>query len=171
MRIVPRPLPDNALLQRYRAAGAHTDCYTIEVTGDVSLGRFISAFYNSPAFRPERVLLGLLLGRKANAADVAALADDSSEHFSAWTVEARDADQLLLCDFQHRTRSWLMVAPGSAPGTTRLHFGSAVTRTGKTRAARLGEGLVFNCLLWFHALYSRALLWSAARGVQSAMRV
>lgn len=167
MRIVPRPLPEAALLQRYRAAGAHTDCYAAEVAGEIPLEVFIGAFYNSWAFRPERVLLGLLLGMKAGPAEVAALAEGRSERFSAWTVEARAADQILLCDYQHRTRSWLMVAPGSTPGTTRLHFGSAVTRTGRTRAARLGEGLVFNGLLWFHALYSRVLLRAAARAVQS----
>jgi len=163
MRIVPRPLPEEALPQRYRAARAHTDCYTAEVPGEISLPAFIAAFYDSQAFRPERVLLGLLLGMKAGAAEVAALAEGRIERFSAWTVEARAADQILLCDYQHRTRSWLMVAPGSTPGTTRLHFGSAVTRTGRTRAARLGEGLMFTGLLWFHALYSRALPWAAAR--------
>lgn len=170
MRIVPRPLPEEALLQRYRVVGAHTDCYTAEVAGEVSLSALIAAFYNSPAFRPERVLLGVLLGMKAGAADVAALAEGRTERFSAWTVEAREADQILLCDFQHRTRSWLMVAPGSAPGTTRLHFGSAVTRTGRTLAARLGEELVFTGLLWFHALYSRVLLGAAARRLQSSTR-
>jgi hypothetical protein len=160
-------LPDTALLQRYRAQGAHTDCYTAEVAGEIALETYITAFYNSRAFRPERALLGLLLGIKAGPAEVAALAEGRAERFSAWSVEGRAADQILLCDYQRRTRSWLMVAPGEAPGTTRLHFGSAVTRTGRTRAARLGEGLVFTGLLWFHALYSRVLQGAAARALQS----
>lgn len=167
MRIVPRPLPEAALLQRYRAAGAFTDCYTAEVAGAVPLAAFVAAFYNSPAFRPERILIGLLLGRRAGPGEVAALAEGRTGQFSAWTVEAREADQLLLRDYQHRTRSWLMVAPGSAPGTTRLHFGSAVTGAGRSAAARRFESVAFGSLLWFHALYSRALLWAAARGVRA----
>lgn len=160
--ITPLPLPEAALLQRYRDAGAHTDCYAAEVAGEVTLQAYLSAFYNSWAFRPERVLLSRLLGMHAGAPEVAALAAGRAERFSAWGVEARTADQILLCDYQHRTRSWLMVAPGSQPGTTRLHFGSAVVRGGQTRAARLGEAALFNGLLWFHALYSRVLLSAAA---------
>jgi hypothetical protein len=164
--IVHQTLPETALLQSYHAAGAHTDCYTVEVPGEVTLEAYLTAFYTSWAFRPERVLLGLLLGKRAGAAEVAALAAGQTERFSAWSVEARAVDQILLCDYQHRTRSWLMVAPGSVPGTTLLHFGSAVTRTGRTRAARLGEAALFNGLLWFHAAYSRVLLWAAVRALR-----
>jgi hypothetical protein len=166
VRIGPGTLPETALLQRYRAAGAHTDCYTAEVAGEVTLEAYLTVFYNSWAFRLERVLLGKLLGMRAGAAEVAALATGQAERFSAWSVEARAADQILLCDYQHRTRSWLMVAPGSVPGTTRLHFGSAVMRGGQTRVARLGEAAIFTGLLWFHALYSRVLLWAAVRALR-----
>lgn len=70
-----------------------------------------------------------------------------------------------MCDFQGRTRSWLMVAPaeGGSAGSTRLYFGSAVV---PARAPRAGTetpdlGWTFRLLLGFHKLYSRALLFSA----------
>lgn len=147
-------LPSDALLERYRTEGGHTDCYVAEVARAVDLGELITAFYTSRAFRPERWLLGTLLGKKANDADVARLAAGQTEQFSAWTVEARRGDEILLCDFQGRTRSWLMVSP--IAGGTRLHFGSAVVP-----AERRADRLVFSALLGFHRWYSRALLRGA----------
>jgi hypothetical protein len=151
-------LPADALLERYRKSGDFTDCRVVEVAGSVSLGELIAAFYNSAAFRPERWLLGLVLGRGANAADVASLAAATTERFAAWTVEARLPNQILLCDFQSKTRSWLMVEP--LPQGTRLWFGSAVV-TSRSRF----DALVFRALLWFHAAYSQVLLRSAAKAL------
>lgn len=154
----PVALPAGALLTSYRDSGAYTDCYAVEVAGSVDLAAYVTAFYNSRAFRPERWLLGWAVNRPAGPADVARLADGTSERFSAWTVEARTAEQLLLCDFQGRTRSWLMVQPLAAG--TRLHFGSAVVPA-RTRR----DAFVFNALLGFHRLYSRLLLGSARKAL------
>ncbi|HCF25560.1 MAG TPA: hypothetical protein DER67_08630 [Novosphingobium sp.] len=151
-------LPPDTLLDRYRADGGHVDCYVADLPGQIDLARLIRAFYTSPAFRPERWLLGVLLGKRADDGAVARLAAGQTERFSAWSVEARGADQILLCDYQGKTRSWLMVKP--LAGGTRLHFGSAVLPT-KARAARL----LFNALLCFHGAYSRALLGSAVRSL------
>lgn len=149
-------LPPGALLERYRTEGGHTDCYIAEVPRAVELGQLITAFYTSGAFRPERWLLGALLGKRADDADVARLAAGHTEHFSAWMVEARGDDQILLCDFQGRTRSWLMVLP--IAGGTRLHFGSAVVPQ-----KRGSDRLVFRALMGFHRLYSRILLRGAIK--------
>jgi hypothetical protein len=151
-------LPADVLLDRYHQSGHFTDCRVVEVAGSVSLGELIAAFYNSAAFRPERWLLGLVLGRGANAADVASLAAGTTERFAAWTVEARLPDQILLCDFQGKTRSWLMVEPLSKG--TRLYFGSAVV-TSRSRF----DAFVFRALLWLHAAYSQVLLRSAAKAL------
>lgn len=167
-KIAPAPLPVGALLASYAEAGAFTDCYATCVDGAVSLERFVAAFYSSPEFRPERVLIGLLMpDRRAGAAEVAAIASGNSTGFSAWTVEARSEDQILLCDFQRRTRSWLMVRPAAGADSTRLYFGSAVVRIGRSAPSRWGEVAAFNGLLWFHKLYSRALLNGAARRLRS----
>ena len=165
--IIARPLPDGALLHSYQLSGAYVDCLTLDVAQEVTLGQFVEAFYTSPMFRPERVILGLLLGMRATDADVAALALGDSARFSAWHVEAREEAQLLLCDFQRRTRSWLMVAAVSAgPGhgaTTRLYFGSAVTVVEAGKARRWAARAAFWLLLGFHKGHARLLLWGTAR--------
>ncbi|MEQ1498237.1 MAG: hypothetical protein ABL914_06220 [Novosphingobium sp.] len=147
-------LPPGALLERYRAGGGHVDCYVAEVPRSVDLGQLITAFYTSRAFRPERWLLGALLGKRAGDDDVAQLASGQAARFSAWTVESRQGDEILLCDFQGRTRSWLMVMP--IEGGTRLHFGSAVVPS-----ASSADRAIFSLLLGFHRFYSRLLLGSA----------
>ena len=151
--------PPEALLDHYRQSGDFTDCRAVDVPRSVSLGQFIAAFYDSLAFRPERWLLGVVLGRGANAADVASLAAGTTQRFAAWTVEARLPEQILLCDFQSKTRSWLMVEP--LPQGTRLWFGSAVV-TSRSRF----DAFVFRALLGFHAAYSHVLLKSAAKALQ-----
>ena len=113
-------LAPGALLEPYRTQGGHTDCYVAEVSRSVDLGQLITAFYTSRAFRPERWLLGALLGTRADDSDVAKLASGQTTRFSAWSVEDRRGDEILLCDFQSRTRSWLKVLP--IEGGTRLHF-------------------------------------------------
>jgi hypothetical protein len=147
-------LPPDTFLERYRVDGGHVDCYVANLPGQIDLARLITAFYTSPAFRPERWLLGVLLGKRADDGDVAMLAAGQVERFSAWSVEARGADQILLCDFQGKTRSWLMVRPQESG--TRVHFGSAVVPA-KSRTDRAA----FSALLWFHRWYSRRLLSSA----------
>lgn len=155
-------LPPGTLLERYRLDGGHVDCYVAEVPQEADLGHLIAAFYSSPAFRPERWLLGALLGKKANDQDAAQLASGKIERFSAWSVEARRDNEILLCDFQGRTRSWLSVLP--IEGGTRLHFGSAVVP-----AKSAPERLTFSLLLGFHRFYSRLLL-SSAVGRMEAVR-
>jgi hypothetical protein len=147
-------LPPGTLLERYRVDGGHVDCYVAQVPRNVNLGQLISAFYNSSAFRPERWLLGAVLGKKAGSNDVAQLAAGQTTHFSAWSVEARRDDEILLCDYQGRTRSWLKVL--AIEGGTRLHFGSAVVP-----AKSMPERQAFSFLMGFHRLYSRLLLGSA----------
>jgi hypothetical protein len=160
--IIPCELPTTAFLRRYVHKGAYTDCYTTQIAARVTLSVYVEAFYTTAVFKVERFILRWLVSKPSSDADVACLAHGQAESFAAWSVEARAPDQLLLCDFQHRTRSWLMVAPlGSNAAVTRLYFGSAVipirTRSGQ---ARLGSS--YTALLGFHKLYSRILL-SAAR--------
>jgi len=151
-------LPTGSLLERYRCEGGYVDCFIAEVGQELTLPGLIEAFYTSRAFRPERWLLGTLLRRRADDDDVRRLAAAEVQQFSAWSVEARTTDQILLCDFQGRTRSWLMVAP--VAGGTRLHFGSAVVP-----ATSRFDQLIFDLLLGFHRWYSRRLLKSAVRNL------
>jgi hypothetical protein len=161
-------LPETALLRRYQDRGAYTDCFSYDVSGAVTLADYITAFYTSAAFRPERFILGMLLHIQSTDEDVGKLANATIERFAAWTVEARDRHQILLCDYQSRTRSWLMVESinGDRAGArTRLYFGTAVTQIDKTPARRAFASFVFWALLWFHKIYSRILIGMAGRRV------
>jgi hypothetical protein len=154
-------LPPDALLNAYRDSGTYTDCLTCDVRGALSLADYITAFYTSPVFRPERLILSILLSMPSTDDDVAGLAAGTKDRFAAWTVERRTDTQILLCDYQSRTRSWLMVAPLGAD-MTRLYFGSAVTQVDETKTGRALAKLAFQTLLWFHKAYAKALISSAA---------
>lgn len=90
--------------------------------------------------------------------DAQRLARAEIDAFAAWTVEGRAPDQLLMCDYLRRTRSWLMVLP--IDGGTRLYFGSAVVPV-RRESGELTLGSTYLSLMGFHKLYSRPLLNSA----------
>ena len=127
---------------------------------------YIEAFYTTALFKLERLVLAVLLSRPSTDLEARRLAAGETERFAAWTVEARDADQILLCDFMGSTRSWLMSVAdmASATATTSLYFGSAIVP--RRGAGRLGIG--FRLMVPLHRLYARALLRSAVRRLASA---
>ena len=159
-RIGPCPLPAGALLSRYREGGAYADCYGVTVAGDVAHARFVEAFYTTWLFKLERAVL-VLVGKPSTDAQAKALASGAADSFAAWRVEARATDQLLLCDYRGRTRSWLMTE--TVAGGTRLYFGSAVVPVVDARTGEARMGPAFAGLLGFHRLYSRALIRAAIR--------
>ncbi|ESQ81826.1 hypothetical protein AEAC466_19885 [Asticcacaulis sp. AC466] len=155
-------LPEGALLAPYRQARAYTDGYVVDLPGTMSLADYIQAFYTSGLFKLERLVLAALVAKPSTDADVVALAVGQSARFAAWTTEARTADQILMCDYQSKTRSWLMCVPKDGGGT-RLYFGSAVVPERILSNGAVYLGLFFHLLLPFHIVYSRALLRAAAR--------
>ena len=162
-------LPPAALLARYRRDGTYTDCYVTEVDARVSHADYVEAFYTTALFKAERLLLALLVARPSTDAQARQLARGQLEGFAAWSVEARAEDQLLMCDFQGRTRSWLMTEAAD-PGRTRLYFGSAVVPVVDRRSGESRLGATYSSLLGFHKLYSRALLRAAARRLVRGMQ-
>lgn len=161
--VSPCPLPEEALLTRYRRAGVYLDCYASHVEADVALPRFVSAFYSTPLFKLERLILRGVLRLPSTDADAVALGLGTRDSFAAWSVEQRRDDQLLLRDLSGRTRSWLMTRPLNIEGkpATQLLFGSAVVPRFNVRHGREGLGWWFRALLGFHRVYSRALLRAA----------
>jgi hypothetical protein len=158
-------LPPGALLAKYQHGRAYADCYVTQIARQVSQAQYVEAFYTTPLFKLERLLLAWLVSKPSTDAQAGQLASGTVDSFAAWSVEDRREDQLLMCDLHGRTRSWLMVVPveGESAGGTRLYFGSAVV---PARIARAGTetpdlGWAFRLLLGFHKLYSRALLFSA----------
>ena len=161
IRVAESDPPDGALLDRYRGGGGYTDCFVAVVPDRVTQTAYIEAFYTTALFKLERFVLALLVSRPSTDDEARRLAAGETDRFAAWTVEAREADQILLCDFMGSTRSWLMsVADPAAPSpTTRLYFGSAVV----PRKGAAGLGVGFRVMVPFHRLYARALLKAAVR--------
>lgn len=165
-KISPCPLPEHALLQRYRQSQAYTDCYSTEIAGTFTQAAFVQAFYTTWIFKLERLILRWTVSKPSTDAQANQLAQDATDTFAAWTVEDRKADQLLLCDMHGRTRSWLMAMPieDNSGARTRLYFGSAVVPQKGNTQAGIGKG--FQLLLGFHQLYSRVLLHAAKNRLQ-----
>jgi len=161
---VQTPLPEEALLSRYRPpkveSGHYTDCFSIMYPGRIDLDAFVTAFYTTPLFRSERLVLRLA-GIRSDDLDIAAMLRGERTGFAAWTVEDQSENQLLMTDLAGRTRSWFMTSPTREYGT-RLYFGSAVI-------ARQRQGLPvsYRLFLGLHRLYSRLLLRAAVRRLRA----
>lgn len=158
--VQPWSLPEHALLQAYKADGSYTDCYILEVDADVAHRDYVRAFYTSRLFKKERFILTWIVRKPSTDAEAELLAVGQTDRFAAWSVEGRTDNQLLLCDYQGRTRSWLMTE-ALPDRRTRLYFGSAVVPEGRGADGKPRFHIAFTLLLWFHRLYSRGLLRSA----------
>ncbi len=161
-------LPQIALLNKYKQQGAYTDCYFIDLPCTVSHAEYVEAFYTTRLFKVERAILSALVAKPSTDRQAKQLAAGEAEHFAAWRVEGRATNQLLLCDFHGRTRSWLMsvVDEIASPGKTRLYFGSAVVPAFDKASGNKSMGFVFHALMGFHRLYSRSLMASAHARLQ-----
>jgi hypothetical protein len=163
-------VPEDALLLTHRGGarperwGKYGDCFAVPVDRVVNLAEFVFAFYSSPVFRIERLILRVLVGVPSSDADARAVADGSAGSFAVWYVGERTATQLLMCDRYERTRSWFRVVPMSGDRTL-LQFGSAVAARGAPTRSESRGGGGFRLLLRFHVLYSQALLHAAKLGV------
>lgn len=167
------PVPANTLLDRYSTNGAYTDCYWTEVPGEISFPEYIFTFYTTPLFKLERSILKLFVAKPSTDIQARQLANGVSKNFAAWYVEDRNEDQMLLCDFIGRTRSWLKVAALSTAGDvgTRLYFGSAVVRECSPKTGKLSLGFGYQALLGYHKVYSVLLLYAAkSRIVRQRLR-
>ena len=162
------PVPADALLNKYSMDGAYVDCYLTEVPGQVSFPEFIFAFYTTALFKLERLILKLAISKPSTDIEASELADGSSSKFAAWHVEDRSENELLMCDFRERTRSWLMVVPLNTVGEprTRLYFGSAVVPVRNSKTEKLSIGFTYEALLGFHRIYSILLLYSAKSSIE-----
>jgi len=167
--IQPAPIPPHALLHKYASLlAAYTDCYTTALPVPISFADYLFAFYTTPLFKLERLILGLSVRKPSTDAEARALANGLRASFAAWTVEARAEDQILMCDVSGRTRSWLLAVPEERG--TRLYFGSAVVPVTNPRTSQASLGPIFNALLGFHKLYSISLLWAASLRLRRLQR-
>ncbi len=166
------PIPVNTMLERYARNGAYVDCYITEISGHISFREYIIAFYTTLLFRLERIILKLVVSKPSTDTQARQLADRTRENFAAWHVEDRSENEMLLCDFVERTRSWLMTVPINAVNGTRtqLYFGSAVVPKRNPKTGELSLGFSYQALLGFHKIYSVLLLYSARLRLQQHIR-
>lgn len=165
------PIPEGALLNTYLKTGTYIDCYVTSVAESESFARYVAAFYTTRVFKMERFILKFAISKPSTDEQATQLGDGSIDSFAAWKVEARNENQLLLCDIQGRTRSWLMVVPEQNSAGTRLYFGSAVVPIKHPRTGKFTLGVGFKALLGFHRLYSKVLLAAAKSQLRKASQV
>ena len=154
-------LPTDALLAKYKLQGARTDCYFIDLPMKVTQADYIEAFYTSKLFKVERFILTHLARRPSNDEQATQLSRGEVDHFAAWSIEQQTPNQLLLCDYLGKTRSWLKSIDSENGKSTRLYFGSAVIPKRSNSGSEAKFGVLFNALGGFHHLYSKALLKAA----------
>jgi hypothetical protein len=162
-------VPNDTMLAKYSIDGTHTDCYTTEIPEQISFAVFVFAFYTTILFELERFILKWTVSKPSTDAQARELADGHIEKFAAWYVEGRSENEILMCDFGGRTRSWLMIEPADSVGNprTRLYFGSAVVPIRNSKTGELSLGFVFRALLGFHRIYSVLLLYSARSRIRN----
>lgn len=160
-RVFTAEPPERSQVQAYRQRGAYTDAYYLDLPFGVTLDDYIEAFYTTPLFKCERLVLALLVAKPSTDSQARALACRESLRFAAWTVEAREPDQILMCDFLSKTRSWLSCQ--ALPGGTRLWFGSVIVPERIYPNGKVWLGFGFHALLGFHKIYSKALLSAAGQ--------
>ncbi|ESQ91088.1 hypothetical protein ABAC460_07285 [Asticcacaulis sp. AC460] len=158
MRVITaKSLPERSLLTTYRNGKAYTDSYSLDLAFEVTLAAYVEAFYTTWLFKLERLVLATLVGRPSRDSQALALARGDVRRFAAWTVEARDHDQILMCDFLAKTKSWLMC------DGKRLWFGTVIVPEAVHSNGEAYLGIGFHALIPFHRLYSKALLRAAAQ--------
>jgi len=160
MQIDETDAPTGSLIYPFSQAEAHyTDAFAAPLSGSVALEDYIAAFYTTPLFKAERLVLGLA-GAKSTDAEAYALARAQRDCFAVWTVEERRPSEILLAERSGHTKSWLAIGEGQ------LWFGSVVVPG--FRRGRLTVGPVFQSLMGAHKVYSRLLLRAAIRKLSKA---
>lgn len=153
-------IPPDCLLKTYDdIPHAYADAYQTQIQGKIKLSDFIIAFFDSPIFKAERVLITLTTISPTFKKDVLDLAEGNTNKFAMWELEQRGENELLLKVRQGRIRTWLAVIPQAH--STKLLFGSAVL----PKSENGDIGWIFRKLTVFHEIYSKILLKSAAKRV------
>lgn len=165
-------IPPNTILSSYLMRDrTYVDCYTTEISGRIAFPEFVFSFYTTLLFKLERFILKWMVSKPSTDAQARQLADGETEKFAAWRVESRSENEILMCDFQERTRSWLMLVPVTTVNgaRTRLYFGSAVVPIRNSKTGELSLGFGYQALLGFHRVYSVFLLYSAKSRIKDQL--
>lgn len=166
-KIITTQIPYDALTAKYIEEGAFVDCYSVEIPMEITLDEYIKAFYTTSLFKIERAILSVITSRPATNSEAVEFSLGRTESYSIWTVESRSSNQILLCDFTDKTRSWLMVKTSRTEEvvTTRLFFGSVVIPKKVSDSGNRSFGILFHLFGGFHRIYSKALLNASYRNL------
>jgi hypothetical protein len=84
------PAPEDALLKTYRGGhypelwGKYSDCFSASIDRTVGRADFVFAFYTSPVFKIERLILHYLLRVPSGDDQAKQLAVGSTDTFAVW---------------------------------------------------------------------------------------
>ena len=143
--------------------GFYTDCFVTEIGGRVTLSEYVEAFYTTPLFKAERLVLRCL-GIRSGDVEARQLMAGEADRFAAWHVAERTENQLLMKAIG-ATSSWFMAdqTDEQMPPVTRLLFGTVIAPSPAGRGGVPRIGRRYSALLALHILYSKLLLASARR--------
>lgn len=158
-KVAAADLPAESIAADYVEQGRYVDCFAVSMTDRIEFPQYLEAFYTSKVFKLERLILAAFVRRPSTDQQACQLAAGELQQFAAWSQEARTENQIIMCDYQQLTRSWLMAK--SEAGITTLFFGTIIVPKGKAAAEGKQMGLLFRVTLWAHLLYSKILLRSA----------
>ena len=161
VNVIAVPLPEHSLIAGQTLhVGYVTDCFRYEIPKTVDLSDLIDAFYKTPLFRFERLVLSLAPTSRMRDVDITALSKEQVDQISVWQVETRLDAQILLS--AGGTKSWLKVE--QMESGTRFYFGSVlVPRPSSVEGKPPEVSWFINSLMGAHLMYSLLLLGDAAR--------
>lgn len=79
----PCEVPLHSFLSKHKDGPSYSDCYMTQIPGKVTQAAYIEAFYTSPLFKMERILLQYLASKPATDADAKALAGRTTTPYPA----------------------------------------------------------------------------------------
>jgi len=126
-------IPADTLIAEHRTRiDGFADSFMTRVPQDVSLATYVEAFYTTPVFRTERMILGLA-GHKSSDQQARNVAQGEADRFAIWGNPIRRDGELLMQEASGATSSWFMTRKDGEG--TELYFGTTV-RPGRPGAKK-----------------------------------
>ncbi len=163
-------IPLDSFMSAYKQIdGCSADAFRGYLEFPVTLEALITAFFGSPIFTLERLLLKSIGQANTSRSDITGLAAGTQEKFAAWKVEDRNESEVILKVGSSPIRSWLMARP-DGDGKTAIYFGSAVLPQTTNRNSKPQVGSSFRFFMGVHNFYSCLLLKSTIKNLQKKQR-
>lgn len=146
-----------------------TDCFSCTLSKSVTLTSFVYAFYSNWFFKIELNIIGFFARMPSSDQQATELLQGLKNNFSAWELEYRDEQQLVMADKLGATKQWFMVKQINSSQTI-LYFGSAIMPRVKPDGTQAKPPVIFKLLGGFHQWYSKALLSAAVKKLMGNLK-